>query len=74
MFLGHVWLVKHNLEVNWKNGTIRFTKCPGQCTMKYEDIRFKTRRTKAMDNTEQDNSKIGKKPDKTNPENLPDYI
>jgi len=20
MFLGHDWLVKHNLEVNWKNG------------------------------------------------------
>jgi len=25
MFLGHNWLVKHNLEVNWKNSTIRFT-------------------------------------------------
>jgi len=22
MFLGHDWLVKHNPEVNWKNGTI----------------------------------------------------
>ena len=22
MFLGHDWLVKHNSEVNWKNGTI----------------------------------------------------
>ena len=22
MFLGHNWLVKHNLEVNWKNGII----------------------------------------------------
>jgi len=49
MFLGHDWLVKHNPEVNWKNSTIRFTRCPGQCTMKHEDIRFKTRRTKAMD-------------------------
>jgi len=29
MFLGHNWLVKHNIEVNWKNGTIRFTRCPG---------------------------------------------
>jgi len=52
MFLGHDWLVKHNPEVNWKNGTIRFTRCPGQYTMKYKDIRFKTRRTKAMDTTE----------------------
>jgi len=74
MFLGHDWLVKHNPEVNWKNGTIRFTRCPGQGTMKYKDIRFKTRRTKATDNTEQDNGKIGKEQDKTNPEDLPDYI
>jgi len=42
--------------------------------MKHEDIRFKTRRTKAMDTTEQDNSKIDKEPDKTNLEDLPDYI
>jgi len=74
MFLGHDWLVKHNPEVNWKNGTIRFTRCSGQCTIKYEDIRFKTRRTKVMDNTEQDNSEIGKELDKTNPEDLPNYI
>ena len=38
MFLGHDWLVKHNPEVNWKNGTIKFTRCPGNCTMKHEDI------------------------------------
>ena len=77
MFLGHDWLVKHNPEVNWKNGTIKFTRCPGSCTMKYKDIQFKTRRTKAMENTntkEQDNKEIGKEQDKTNPEDLPDYI
>ena len=38
MFLGHDWLVKHNLEVNWRNGTIKFTRCPGNCTMTYKDI------------------------------------
>jgi len=74
MFLGHDWLVKHNSEVNWKNGTIKFTRYPGQCAMKHEDIRFKTRRTKAIDTMEQDNGEIGKEPNKTNPENLPDYI
>ena len=35
MFLGHNWLVKHNLKVNWKNGTIKFTRCPESCKMKY---------------------------------------
>jgi len=27
MFLEHDWLVKYNLEVNWKNKTIQFTRC-----------------------------------------------
>jgi len=77
MFLGHDWLVKHNLEVNWKNSTIKFTRCPGNCTMTYKDIQFNSRRTKAMetnDKQEQDNGEIGKEPDKTNPEDLPNYI
>jgi len=38
MFLGHDWLVKHNPEVNWRNGTIKFTRCPSNCTMTYKDI------------------------------------
>jgi len=38
MFLGHNWLVKHNPEVNWKNGIIKFTRCPGNCTIKLKDI------------------------------------
>jgi len=74
MFLDHDWLVKHNSEVNWKNSTIQFTRCPGHCTMKHEDIWFNTRRQIAMDKMEQDNGKISKEPDKTNPEDLPDYI
>jgi len=47
MFLGHDWLVKYNPEVNWKNKTIKFTRCPGNCTMKHKDIQFNSRRTKA---------------------------
>ena len=46
MFLGHDWLVKHNPEVNWKNGTIKFTRCPGNCTMTHKDIWFNSRWTK----------------------------
>jgi len=49
MFLGYNWLVKHNTEVNWKNGMIKFTRCPEICTMKHQDIGFKTRRTKAIE-------------------------
>jgi len=77
MFLGYNWLVKHNPEVNWKNGTIKFTRCPENCTMKHEDMQFKSRRTKTMetmDNKEQDNGEIRKEQDKTTPEDLPEYI
>ena len=79
MFLGHDWLVKHNPEVNWKNGTIKFTRCPSNCTMKHEDIQFRARRNKMMETTttdkkDKDNGKIGKELDKTNPEDLLDYI
>ena len=76
MFLEHNWLIKHNPEVNWKNGTIKFTRCPGNCTMTHKDIQFNARQTKEMvsDKTEQDNGKIGKELDKTNPEDLPEYI
>ena len=42
--------------------------------MKHEDIRFKSWRNKALDTTEQDNGEIGKEPDKTNPEDLLEYI
>ena len=76
MFLGHNWLVKHNPEVNWKNSTIKFTRCPGNCTMIDKDIWFNSRQTKetVTDKTKQDNGEIGKELDKTNPEDLPDYI
>ena len=76
MFLGHDWLVKHNPEVNWKNGTIKFMRCPDNCTMTHKDIQFNSRWTKetATDKMGQNNGKIGKEPDKTNPEDLLDYI
>ena len=42
--------------------------------MKHKDIIFNTRRTKAMETTEQDNGEISKEPDKMNPEDLLEYI
>jgi len=43
MFLGYDWLVKHNPEVNWRNGTIKFMRCPGNCTITHKDIQFNSR-------------------------------
>ena len=77
IFLGYDWLVKHNPEVNWKNGTIKLTRCPEHCTMKHEDIQFKTRKTKKMETRDtmiQNKGEIGKELDKMNPEDLPEYI
>ena len=31
MFLEYNWLVKHNLEVNWKMNTIQFMRCLRTC-------------------------------------------
>ena len=45
--------------------------------MKHKDIWFKSRRTKTIkttDNKDYDNGEIRKEPDKTNPEDLPEYI
>jgi len=42
--------------------------------MKHQDIKFKTRRTQAMETIEQNNGEIGKELDKTNLEDLPEYI
>jgi len=54
MFLGHDWLVKHNLEVNWKDEKIQFTRCLGSCKMKHQDIEFKTRKIQAMKTNNKD--------------------
>ena len=42
--------------------------------IKHKDIQFKTRRTETMETTEQNNGEIGKESDKTNLEDLPEYI
>jgi len=74
MFLGHNWLVKHNSEVNWKNRTIWFTRYPGLCKIKHQNIEFKIRRIQAIEDKEQNNGKIEKEPGTINLEDLPDYI
>jgi len=40
LFLGHDWPVEHNPEVNWKEGIIWFTRCPGHCKTEHEAIQF----------------------------------
>jgi len=76
MFLGYDWLVKHNPEVNWNTRTVRFTRCLKTCRTRYQDILFTSNnwRTQAKNKKDNNHQKIGKEPDPTNPEDLPDYI
>ena len=74
MFLGYGWLVKYNPKVNWKNRTIKFTRCPGSCRIKHQNIEFKTKRTQTTEDMTQNNEEIRKELDKTNLKDLPDYI
>ena len=74
MFLGHDWLVRHNLEVNWKEGTIQFTRCPRLYRISYQDIIFKTKQVQTIENQDNKQQKIDKKPDPTNLEDLTEYI
>ncbi|KAL5537260.1 hypothetical protein ACEPAF_1086 [Sanghuangporus sanghuang] len=31
IFLRHDWLTKHNPEIDWRLGTVKFTHCPDEC-------------------------------------------
>jgi len=68
--------VKHNPEVDWNKETIQFTRCPRTYKTNHQDISFTPRnqRTQTMDDNNKEQQKIGKEPDPTSPENLPDYI
>lgn len=71
LFLGHDWLIKHNPEVDWINGQIKFTRCPENCTMKHQPIAFPTHTRRLVPHN--DLWEEEDKPDPTNPEDLPEY-
>ena len=33
LIIGHTWLKKHNLEIDWSTGEIEFMRCPSECNM-----------------------------------------
>ena len=53
---------------------IKFMRYLGSCKIKHQDIEFKTKRTQTTETMAQDNGKIRKESDKTNPEDLLKYI
>jgi len=70
IFLGYDWLEKHNPEIDWKKGTISFTRCPKNCHLAGQTTTFNNRRTLIhTDELTED-----KEPDKTEELDLPKYI
>ena len=53
---------------------MQFIRCPRLCRTNHQDITFKTRQIRAIDTEDKGQQEIGKKPDLTNPEDLPEYI
>jgi len=70
VFLGYDWLEKHNPEIDWKKGTINFTRCPKNCHLAGQTTTFNNRRALIHTNEQMEN----KKPDKTGELDLPKYI
>ena len=33
LIIGHPWLRKHNLEIDWKMGKVKLTHCSAECNM-----------------------------------------
>ncbi|OCB87020.1 hypothetical protein A7U60_g5912 [Sanghuangporus baumii] len=33
IFLGHDWLMKHNPEIDWRSGTVKFMHCSDECEL-----------------------------------------
>ena len=74
LFLGHDWLVEHNLEVDWKEEVIQFTRCPGYCKMEHESIWFTLWSRRLLPKEKEESKRRDKEPNSTNPEDLPKYI
>ncbi|KAF7762018.1 hypothetical protein Agabi119p4_10010 [Agaricus bisporus var. burnettii] len=55
LFLGHDWLTNHNPEIDWKQGIIKFNRCPTSCSFPHTDISFepRIRRLQSNEDTEE---------------------
>ena len=70
IFLGYDWLEKHNPEIDWKKGTMNFTRCPKNCHLTGQTTMFNNQQ--ALIHTHEPME--DKEPDKTGELDLPKYI
>ena len=70
IFLGYDWLEKHNPEIDWKKGTINFTRYSKNCYLAGQTTLFNN--WQALIHTDEPTE--DKEPDKTGELDLPKYI
>src|ERR1700723_1974057 len=46
MILGHLWLKKHNLEVDWITGAVQMMCCPRECNVFLRSVKKEKHRKK----------------------------
>ena len=42
IIISYTWLKKHNLEIDWKTGSIQFTRCPQECNVAIRELGLDT--------------------------------
>ncbi|KXN85047.1 hypothetical protein AN958_11753, partial [Leucoagaricus sp. SymC.cos] len=71
IFLGHDWLVHHNPEIDWKEGIIKFTRCPPSCDIPHRNLCVEPHLRRLQ---EQDEEEEEKQLDPTTIADLPPYM
>ena len=41
VILGMLWLVHHNLEIDWRTGEVKMTRCPKKCGKQWRLVQEK---------------------------------
>ena len=42
IILGMLWLERHNLEIDWKMGEVKMTRCPEECGKQWRPVQGKS--------------------------------
>jgi hypothetical protein len=50
IIIGHTWLEKHNLIINWQKGDVKMTRCPQECGTGYSKQKKKKAHTQGVSN------------------------
>ncbi|KXN85040.1 hypothetical protein AN958_11778 [Leucoagaricus sp. SymC.cos] len=72
IFLGHNQLTHHNLEINWKEGIVRFTRCPPNCEISHHNIHVEPYIQRIQAEEEEENEE--KQSDPTTVKDSPQYM